>query len=755
MTKKIILSAILAIALVFAMTVVGCGLFNSNDDDSTDDNGSGPGVGTGPGTGTGGSGNGQSRETAILLTENIWEEGDLNTREWFKFTATAANQIIHYEPGQIYVYVEIFDNTGKSITDTSMYSIGGSGAYPNQSRLYISQTLKVGSVYYIHVYKYQIHGGTAFRIGFNKSTTLPVEKSVILPTNVTTLTVDTWSKFTVNTATSTSYSEKWFKFTATATYQYIHFNKDGYSTGETIYLYDSTGASIYTRIKAAGPVQLTIGKVYYFKVYFEYNGTYKVAFNTSSTPPPESEPSVILPTTNITQLTANTWADGFIANSSGEQWFKFTATVMYQYIHFSPGTLPFVRVQLYDDSGIILDYRDSSGTLLYASNNLETSRTVTIGREYYIKVVIPYNDYSGTYRIKFNTAAKTTDLPTEGVTTLTAGVYANGNIDKGGQWFKFTATAATQYIYFNPGTLTGVVVTIWDDIGVFEANSNNLFGSTPFLFTLTTGKEYYMAIGPYSSSSSGTYMIGFTASSTTRPELPEVFITLPTENITTLTANTWADGVLVASGSEQWFKFTATAATQYIHTAPDFIYVGVYVQLYKASGAEFGNRRKLDDSTRYTSLTLTIDSEYYIKVTPSGIDGTYQIAFNTSTSQDAIIVTLPTENITTLTASVYTNGNISGMGGNWFKFTATAATQYIYYAKGTLNSDGVMVQFYDSNGTKKGGAFLYGTGNNAIYNFNSVTINSEYYIRVSPYNYKGTGTYKIGFTASSTTPPTS
>jgi hypothetical protein len=41
-------------------------------------------------------------------------------------------------------------------------------------------------------------------------------------------------------------------------------------------------------------------------------------------------------TTQLTELTANIWADGNFFWYS-EQWFKFTATAETQYLHFSPG----------------------------------------------------------------------------------------------------------------------------------------------------------------------------------------------------------------------------------------------------------------------------------------------------------------------------------------------------------------------------------------------------------------------------------
>ena len=99
------------------------------------------------------------------------------------------------------------------------------------------------------------------------------------------------------------------------------------------------------------------------------------------------------------QLTADTWANGNIAASGGEQWFKFTATAATQYIHFNPGSLQDVYIQLYDNAGSTLGNQAN----LYSDNYL--SRTVTSGNEYYIKVT-PYSKNSGgTYKIGINTSS--------------------------------------------------------------------------------------------------------------------------------------------------------------------------------------------------------------------------------------------------------------------------------------------------------------------------------------------------------------
>jgi hypothetical protein len=651
------------------------------------------------------------------LTANTWANGSIATggRQWFKFTATAATQYIHFEPGALDdVYVQLYDSNGLTV---------GSEANLYESTLYTSMTVTVGNEYYIKVMPYDSRYSGAYRIAFNASTTL--QPQITLPTTgVTTLTANTWGDGTI-----AADGGQWFKFIATDVTQYIHFEPDTLSN-VYIQLYDSTGVTVGDRTNLSSGYfgilyasrTVTSGDEYYIKVTPEYgsSGAYSIAFNTTFLPP----------NTIVTTLTENSWADGNIA-TSGEQWFTFTATVATQYIHFNPGTLNDVYVQLYDSTGATVGDRTnlSSGYfgVLYAS------RTVTSGDEYYIKVTPEYGS-SGAYSIAFNTIFLP---PNTIVTTLTANVWADGTLTTDGeQWFKFTATSATQYLHFDPGTLNDVYVQLYDSTGSTVGSRTNLYGSTLYTSrTVTISNEYYIKVTPYSGS--GTYRIAFNTA-----------FLLPNAIVTTLTANTWADGN-IATGGEQWFTFTATDSTQYIHFEPGTL-TWVNVQLYNNAGSTVGSRTNLYGSTLYTSRTVTIGNEYYIKVTPynSSSSGAYRIAFNSSTTLQPPI-TLPTTGVNTLTPNTWINGNIATGGEQWFKFTATAANQYIHFEAGTLS--GVYVQLYDNTGVTVGSqSSLYSNPSMS----RTVTSGDEYYIKVTPYSSTGSGAYRIAFNATPVSPNT-
>jgi uncharacterized repeat protein (TIGR02543 family) len=213
-----------------------------------------------------------------------------------------------------------------------------------------------------------------------------------------------------------------------------------------------------------------------------------------------------------------------------------------------------------------------------------------------------------------------------------------------------------------------------------------------------------------------------------------------------LTENQWADGNITSSGSEQiriqWFTFTATAATQYIHVKFGTL-KDLYVQVYDSSGATVGSETNLygynfGDETilvgyTSTSRSLTAGQTYYIRVRPYSGSGTYQIGFTAIPSPPGTIIPL--------TENQWADGNL--LLDEWFTFTATSSTQYIHISTSNLS---VRVQVYDSNGETVGSEETY-------VNFFSIPglLGQTYYIRVRPYS--GSDTYRIGFNGSTTAPP--
>ena len=426
-------------------------------------------------------------------------------------------------------------------------------------------------------------------------------------------------------------------------------------------------------------------------------------------------------------LTVNQWTDGSLPTVGDAQWFSFTATAATQYIHFSPGGLTVASVQLYTSSGVA----SGNNTQLSGSSS-STSRTgLTAEQTYYIRVMSSSGS-GGSYRIGFTA---TFVAPPGAATPLIENEWADGSIPTGGgqEWFSFTATASEQFIHFDFGTLTNLYVQLYTSSGIAVENEPLLQSLPPGTSrSLTNGQTYYIRVRP-TYGGSGAYRITFNTS----------FLPPGTTPIS-LTENQWADGSLPTSNDVQWFTFTATADTQYIHFSPGAM-TNVNVRVYDSSGAAVGSETNLWTVTRNTSRTLESGQTYYIRARPSGGTGTYWIGFTTSTTAPNR-VQIPS-NAIQLTENIWADGSIpTSSDVQWFVFTATADTQYLHYSPGL--SGGVYVQVYNSSGAAVGSEtnLDYSTRNTS----RTLESGQTYYIRVRPFS--STGTYRIGFTTSTTAP---
>jgi len=354
------------------------------------------------------------------------------------------------------------------------------------------------------------------------------------------------------------------------------------------------------------------------------------------------------------------------------------------------------------------------------------SSALTSGQQYYIRVW-PSSGYSGTYKITFNTMLGTA------AAALTENIWANGSVSATGtQWFRFTATASTQFIHIENGTLQALYAQVYDWNGntVESEGVQSSPGGSGFRYsysrTLTIGQQYYIRVRPYSSSYSGAYKIAFNAS-----------IIPPDTDVTALTENTWADGSISTSVAKQWFSFAATASTQFIHIAFGTLSTtyGLYVQVYDKSGAVVGSEVNLSGTTRFIVRTLQPGAEYYVQVRrySSSYSGTYTIVFNT--------IPAPPDAVT-LTENTWVSSSISYGGVQWYRFMATAATQHIHFSDSNFSALSY-ITMYDGNGNVIGGQNSEVEPSGSY----SVTSGQEYYIWMAGWQNSGAFSYGIAFNA--------
>jgi hypothetical protein len=395
----------------------------------------------------------------------------------------------------------------------------------------------------------------------------------------------------------------------------------------------------------------------------------------------------------------------------------------------------------YDSSNIYSGYVNKDDI----SHSLTAS--LTSGGTYYIRVW-PYvsdssylqgtKSTSGSFRVAFN---KSINLPISSsysgsswsptssnnnstTTQLTENQWANGSISYNSkEWFKFTSTSGSlsstsssnnsttytqstqstqQYIHVSTDSSSqnSLYIQLYDSNGYTVGGKTLIDSSTRFISKLLApDSTYYINVWPNDSSSGSSnfsYQIGFNTSNTTPTTVSSGGGTSLNDAIQ-LTVNQWANGNISSSGGQQWFTFTATASTQYIHVVFGTL-TDLYVQVYNSNDSTVGSSTNMYSSTRYTSRSLTSGQRYYIKVWPYSGSGTYQIAFNTSSTppstsggghdiDSSLYGTWSTSNnvlTVTFSSSGVTWGGTSGSALNIQGATWTAKNGTIYYtANGT------------------------------------------------------------------------
>jgi hypothetical protein len=438
----------------------------------------------------------------------------------------------------------------------------------------------------------------------------------------TQLVLDEWTDGRLDAEEVTAAGSKWYTFTATTSSPYIHVDAvEG--TEETltdlfILLYDSKGKYLTSK-RLSGMVRLnaTRSSRHYVKI-LPYSGTgygdYRISYTASTLS--NDELSGIA---GATVLTANTWTDGNITTEGGEQWFKFTMTSVPQYIHVG-GTLTDLNIQLYDSNGKFLN-----------RSILSTRVNVTQGSMYFIKLLPYRDDGHGEYNIMFTASVDTPDVM-NAATPLTLNQWSTGALDAEegsgveSKWFKFTATAPVQYIHAGTAEstpLTNVTILLCDSEGKL-INSYRLDARVD----VTQGSMYFFKLSPYSNTGRGNYKIAFNASEST----PELLAAM--DAASALTANAWTSDSL-AAGGEDWFQFTASAVTQYIHVTSSLS--DLYIQLYDSHNNKYGTAQRLTPSGGVAStagLSVTRGNTYFFKLWSGtdGVNGSYTITFNASTT---------------------------------------------------------------------------------------------------------------------------
>jgi hypothetical protein len=224
----------------------------------------------------------------------------------------------------------------------------------------------------------------------------------------------------------------------------------------------------------------------------------------------------------------------------------------------------------------------------------------------------------------------------------------------------------------------------------------------------------------------------------------------------------WTSGsILDAEEGEEWYKFTATSNTQYIHVENGTmtnIRLEVYTTkntLLKEGAVNMSANDAGNGDIRYYDFVVSEGSVYYIKISPREYEwnksqtGTYKIAFNTTETAPA---RSGMTNATELNSTTIATSSVTSTGEKWFKLTSNANPQYIHVRFDTLTD--MTVDVYNSASVKVDTLRLYGPYADYDYDSFNTFVGEDYYLKVTPYSTSNSGSFRIAFNNSSTRPAT-
>ena len=727
--------------------------------------------------------------SSTALTANQWKDGEvtaaLNGTVWYSFSVTAGT-----------AYNVWWNESGANGNNTKTLNVSVRGYYSDGETIFSATTdawgtaktftpTASGTVYL------RVTAGTGgqtgtFGIVYNTGTPAERPSLVFNPPNVTPLTADEWKDGEI----TTSSGYVWYSLTVTAnTPYYFWWNESGDNGNSSKSLNVSVSAlnsdgtviadfsNVATAWATAKSYTPTADGTVYLRVApatSGQTGTYGIVYSTTNT---RLVASFTPP--SATALTTDVWANGELTSTIREVWYSFTATSGTAYSvwwndSYQGNSTKTVDVYV---KGFYSDGTTAFGGAAGADSGWTTAQsfTPTADGTVYLRVTL-YSSTStanGTFGIVYSDNATTrplipTALPST-ATPLTAGVWTDGSLTSSVRevWYSFTVASGTTYrLWWNESDIYGdgsktlnVTAGAWysDGTTIFEGVNAAWTSATQSTITPTANGTVYVRITPYSSTSSaGTFAITYNADSATMPP-----VSINPVSPTALTVDEWEDGEITAAGGELWYSIAVTSGTSYRIWLNESGSSGngtktldITARVFYSNGTTSLNTIGSAWSSGSTTFTPTANDTVYIKITAtnSSNTGTFGVAYSTTSTRPTLVIELPT-NATALTAAgTWVNGNIPTAGGQqWFTFTATATTQYIHIAFGTLND--MWVQVYDSNGAVVGNnTNIFGS---TRYISRPVTASQTYYIKVRPYG-SGTsgvsGDYKIAFNTSSTAP---
>lgn len=539
---------------------------------------------------------------------------------------------------------------------------------------------------------------------------------------------DVWCKFT---ATSISHS---LAVTGSSNFSPV-FEVFSGSCGSLVSLDCNDNAS-YGGTASTHLTGLSIGSVYYFRVYHYYSGYGSGSFTvclTEGTAPVNDECVNALPLTSspVCSPVAGTssWASQSMSSCAGnaddDVWYKFTASAVSHSLAVTGSSNYSPVFEVFSGSCGSLTSIDCNDNAFTGGVGTSHLSGLSVGSTYYVRV---YHYYSGSGSDTFTICLMDAPAPANDdcgsaisisgsssvCATPVAGtsLFANesmpacaGNADDD-VWYQFTASAASHSLEVTGSSGYDAVVEIFSgscgSLTSLSCNDNSGGGGTEQVHfgNLTIGNIYYFRVYHYyAGSGTNTFSVCLTtpdqqpvnddcSGATTLSVTPNCQIT-PTV-VSSMGATQSLPACAGTADDDVWFKFTATAANETIDVTADATTDAV-VELFSGSCGSL-NPLSCSDQTgngqteSLNSPVLTVGQTYYFRVYDYHAAGgkTFTVSVVTrELSAMASATTVCRGNSVALTASgtptfTWSNGVVNGVA-----FTPTVSTTYTVSGIGT------------------------------------------------------------------------
>ncbi|MDR1733361.1 MAG: lectin like domain-containing protein [Oscillospiraceae bacterium] len=473
------------------------------------------------------------------------------------------------------------------------------------------------------------------------------------------------------------------------------------SVDPVAYLYDSQMSQIATNDDASGrnfalTATLTAGQTYYYGVRIYSSGTGSFTIRLTSGGGGGS---------TYTTLALNTNYTVSISTARQVVYYQYTPSATGYYTLTSSGSID-SYCTLYNSSMAELASNDDGGS----GTNFSLRYSLTAGTTY-IYGVRCYGSNTGTYTIC---------LTTEGgasYTTLALNTNYTVNISAAGQvaYYRFTPTSTGYYTLASTGSADSYCTLYNSSMSSLASNDD---GGTDCNFSLranlTAGTTYIYGVRLYSSSYTGSFTIRLTSDSSGYP---------------VLALNTDYTANIASGGDLAYATFTPTSSGYYIlySNAPNLDPIAYLYNSNRSSqlaynddafgGLNFALGYNMTAGITYVfgvGLYGGATGSYSIRLVPSACSGPCGEA-----GADALLkATDIGQANTSATATI-------NHGAHWrvFKFTPNASGYYTFYASGSLDTYGgivdtdmdVLIEVDDANGGRNFSCRAYLNGGQTYY----------------------------------------